>query len=304
MTALTLAMSPVACKPKRTSKARATISSSAVTDTTAAQVTTPKRSGLPTLEPLSASQAQAVLPKEMAAVTLGLPAMYRQVNTLAAAQGLEGWPDAEWPFADDSEPERRVDPLKELHPAIRLIWGNVNVLWIHSSERQRWDALILMHLTKTTEQASWRLMWLKDAFGHASLTPALPNAWQEGNTLDWSDQANLTYAKNLNDIQKAWAYSSHPGTMAFTCNQPDTDTGLSLQYDPDLGVGGQISGVAEEDPSEDMNWYLSPKEFDEAKILRMGNDFVWVDIGGIKGVAPRADWDQWTLKFKGPATKP
>lgn len=241
----------------------------------------------------------------MAAVTLGLPAMYKQVNALAAAQGLEGWPEALWPFADDPEPERRVDPLQELHPAIRLIWGNVNVLWIHIPERERWDALILMKAADSKKAAARHLMLLKDGFGHPSLVPALQkDAWGEGDTLDWSSRTSLTYAKNLSDIRKQWAYCAHPEALGFVCGQPDSDAGLVLQYDPDLGVGAQIAGVAEEDPGEDMNWYLSPKEFNSAKVLRMGKDFVWANIDGTRGVASRGDWDQWSAQFGTGSSKP
>lgn len=305
LVALTLAMGPVACRPKQVRRDAAAPSPSAVAAAAAAQVTAPERSGPPTLDPLSESQAQTVLPREMAAVTLGLPAMYKQVNALAATQGFEGWPEPRWPFEDDPASADLTDPFKELHPAIRLVWGNVNVLWIRIPERQRWDALILMRKTGTTEEAPWRLMWLKDAFGHPSLTAALPDTWGEGNTLDWNAQANLTYAKNLNDIQRAWAYSVRPAEMTFTCNQPESDAGLVLRYDADLGGGVQIVDVtAEEGDDANMGWTLTPKQFNDAKILRMGKDFVWVDIDGTKGVAPRADWDKWTVQFKNAPAKP
>ena len=240
----------------------------------------------------------------MAVVTLGLPAMYKQVNALAAAQGLEGWPEAVWPFDYDLDSAGAVNPFKDLHPAIRLIWGNDKVLWVRLPGKQRWDALILMKIAGSSDESPWRLMLLKDAFGHASLLPAMPkDTWNEGNTLDWFRQPSLTYAHNLDDIQKQWAYCVHPESLGFTCCPPESDAGLLLQYDPDQGVGMQISGVAEEDPSEDMNWYLSPKQFHGAKVLSMAKDFVWADINGTKGVAARADWDQWTEKFKG-APKP
>lgn len=297
--ALCLTLSLVACKQKQNHHSPATSSPSEARASSTSRPGEPKRSAPPALALLTESQAQAVLPKEMAAVTLGLPAMYKKVNTLAAAQGLEGWPEAVWPFADDSDPARRIDPLKALHPATRLIWGNVNVLWVHVPEKQRWDAIVLMRIAGSSDESPWRLMLLKDAFGHPSLMKALPkDTWGGGNTLDWSSQTSLTYAKNLDDIQKQWAYCVHPKTLAFTCCPPESDAGLSLQYDPDQGVGLQIAGVEEDDPSEDMNWYLSPKQFNDAKILSLGKDFVWADIDGTKGVAARADWNQWTEKFK------
>ncbi|HEU4950817.1 MAG TPA: hypothetical protein VFT46_02640 [Holophagaceae bacterium] len=235
----------------------------------------------------------------MADLTSVLPAMYRQVNALAAAQGLEGWPEALSPFADDPDPSYRADPLKALPPAIRLIWGNVQVLWIHVPDLQRWDALVLMKIAASKDDSPWRLMLLKDAFGHPTLTPALPHdTWNDGNVLDWSAEVSLTYAKDLAEIQRQWAYCCHPETLTFICCPPESDAGLSLQYDPDLGVGLQISGVAEEDPGEDMNWYLSPKEFSDAQVIRTGKDFVWANIGGTRGVATRADWEQWSATFK------
>ncbi|HTL97400.1 MAG TPA: hypothetical protein VL181_01225 [Holophagaceae bacterium] len=301
--AAALAVSGIACKRKQAHHDPSAVIALAPAATAAEAVISSPHEPQP-LEALSEAQAQAVLPREMAAVSLGLPAMYKKVNELARAQGLEGWPEAAWPFEDDPDPANRTNPFKDLHPAIRLIWGNVNVLWIRIPERQRWDALILMRVAGLRDESPWRLMLVKDAFGHPSLVPALPkDTWGGGNTLDWSPQTSLTYARNLDDIRKAWDYSIHPALMAFTCNQPDTDTGLSLQHDPDQGVGMQISGVAEEDPSEDMNWYLSPKQFNEAKILSMGKDFVWADIDGTKGAAARADWDQWAMQFK-PAARP
>ncbi|HXC17294.1 MAG TPA: hypothetical protein VNV60_07640, partial [Holophagaceae bacterium] len=186
----------------------------------------------------------------------------------------------------------------------------VRVLWIHFSGLHRWDALLLMKVTADKGEEQYRMMWLRDAFGQPLLEDAKSGQpWEWPDVLEWespdSQDTTLTYARTIEDLQRSWSYTLRHSTNALSCAFPETDVGRSYRFDPDLGLGSVIENVGVDvDDDGTMAWALTPEEFRKSKVIAKRNGFVWAQTPNGLGVASRANWDRWTVKFKNTTSKP
>lgn len=158
--------------------------------------------------------------------------------------------------------------------------------------------------------AQYRMMRLRDAFGHPLLEDAKSGQpWEWPDVLEWErseDQdTTLTYARTLNDLKRSWAYTLRHSTNALSCAFPETDVGQSYRFDPDLGLGSVIENVGiNVDDDGTMAWTLTPEEFRNTKVIVKRNDFIWAQTPNGLGVASSTNWNQWTAKYKNASSKP
>ncbi len=230
-------------------------------------------------EKMSAQPGPLSPPQEMQADSRSLQLLLDLTEQKTKTMGLKGWPLVANPNDWSLEP----GPVSRLAGLTRRVWANDRILWIRINNSNRWDALALAELKTSVGEARRKLIWIRDAFGKCEIESPLPHdAWSDQDVLFWEDETPGLYApKFLNasspaEIQLLWSSFINGKPRSFSAMPPDSDAGLTLRFDPDLGVAYEalIGSVNDEDGETAIT--LEPGVVKKSKVLRKTTTDVWL----------------------------
>jgi hypothetical protein len=191
---------------------------------------------------------EPLVPRYPADLASKVVPMLERVDAAARQQGLAGWPD----LPSDSVMKGSGIVLSS-DALANGVWRNPRVSWFFNRGSGSWSALVLMRVPGRVHpedrgDEAYTLVWLRDAFGVPRLVRVLETYgavrpqraddewfWSESDILGGCAATETDLDVGGSATPSAIAFLSPDRPCFLYVGLPESDSGVTLAYDPRLG---------------------------------------------------------------------